>query len=231
MRQTIFYIILLLLGFSLTNCYKCEQNQVANLKFTQDELKINPYTGNEVLIFKNSNADSIVLPKGYRDSEISEIYKYDYETAKLDHHGCQGDYYYRETNYFSTQQNNPEAGLTIDLYFLYQLSNPTSEKLFDMFIYTKNTTFCGFSGRYQFNVDTLKNYSVYSTIPDHDSIAAFHSLFVINNKVYTNVYELHCQNKDTRFPEYYSLAYYSIKDGLVGFKTNYGTTWYLDSKY
>ena len=89
-------ILLLLILFS--SCYKCEQQQTATLRFTNDELKINPYSGNELLIFKDINGDSIAFPKGVRDTRNMRIYQYDYEAAKFDHHGCQGDYFDSDIN-------------------------------------------------------------------------------------------------------------------------------------
>jgi hypothetical protein len=224
-------ILSLGLSFSLlfTRCQKCVQNEIGYLKFTQDELRINPYTAEEVLIFIDQNGDSVIFPAGVRKTEVREVHKYDYETAKLDHHGCQGDYFFADNNFM--EKNDPKfpSSLSITLNFRYTIDKPNSDKAFTMFFFIETPKVYGFMGDYNFMLDTLLNYKTrYTTQFYKDSVAAFHSILTLGPKTFFKVYELYCHNPDYRDTAWISTAYYSIKDGLVGFKTSFGETWHLD---
>jgi hypothetical protein len=222
-----FLLISVVIGLLIvlcTSCYKCAQNQTANLSFTPNDLRINPYTGFETLIFKNLYGDSIVFSHGKRETEQYTQYQYDYETAKLDHHGCQGDYFTAQKNWTVFQTNSVENGsnLDINLYFIYTLYNPASGKMINLFFFHGKDN-SGFDGDFLFDNDTLYNYNI-----NHDSIVAYHNVLTLGPKQYTNVYELYCHNGDPRNQEWFSIAYYSMKTGFCGFRSNFGAVWYLE---
>ena len=93
MKTIVLLLILIICSLLFFGCKKCVQTQIAYLKFTQDELKIDPYSGKEHLRFIGSSGDTVVFQNGSRFNSHLVVYKDDYETAKLDHNGCQGDYY------------------------------------------------------------------------------------------------------------------------------------------
>jgi hypothetical protein len=201
---------------------------VANLKFTQAELKINPYTGGEILTFKSADGSIIYFPKGGRKTEVQEFHKYDYETAKLDHKGCQGDYYFSDYNWMVKGDSTSKSALVINLFFRYRLTQPTSEKGFELHFEIYVPELLTFWGGYNFDVDSIMNYKINNSSHLYqDSIHNFFSTFELDSKIFHNVYELYCHNPDSRDTSWISTAYYSVNDGLVGFRTTYGKIWYL----
>jgi hypothetical protein len=176
------------------------------------------------LTFKNLNGDSVIFPSGVRKTEINEFHKYDYETAKVDHNGCQGDYFDADYNWMIKNTNVSNSRLDIHLNFLYTLSNPTTERELWLYFWfdTISPIYC-FWGYYRFKFDTL-----YNEPYKGDSIVSYKPLITIGPKTFNNVYELFCVNPDDRQQEWISIAYYSINQGLVGFKSHFGKTWYLD---
>ena len=227
MKKSIFpFITIAVFVIWFSSCRKCVQHQIADLKFTPKDLSINPYTGNEILIFKNLNGDSIVLSKGVRKLERYTRYQYDNETAKLDHHGCQGDYFTADEDRsgFNTNPDDSITSFLINLNYLYTLDNPNSDKIIWLLFHQGNNN-SGFWGNFRFNDDSLFNYPA-----KIDSIVAFHNQINIGPKSFTNVYELYGHNEDTRNPEWFSTAFYSVTDGFCGVKSNFGQIWYLFKK-
>jgi hypothetical protein len=212
-----------------SGCYKCDQQLVATLKFTPEELRINPYSCTEVLHFKSIDGQTVYFPKGVRQTECREIHKYDYETAKLDYHGCQGDYYITDYNWMVKTDSLSNSRFDINLSFRFTLDKPTSDMGFDLYFWIKVPESLCFWGFYNFTSDSILNYyNNYSNLDYKDSIVTFHPTFELGPTIFYNIYELYCHNPDHRDTTWISTAYYSIKDGLVGFKTNFGKTWYLE---
>jgi len=216
-----------LLSLVLSNCKKsCEQNQVVDLKFSQEDLKINPYSGNEELIFKNLTGDSLILSKGRRLNDRYIEYSISYEDAKLYHNGCQGDYFWADKNgtFFQTFPDDSITSLDITLSFLYSFDNPTSKKNINLFFFHGRNN-SGFEVNLEFRNDSLFKYP-----GKPDSIVAYHNQIMIGTKTFSGVYELYCPNGDPRNLEWFKIAYYSITDGYLGFLSNLGQLWYLERK-
>jgi len=207
-----------------SSCKKCTQNELSNLKFTTEDLSINPYTPNELLVFKNLTGDSIVFPQGKRDTYSSTYH----QNPDADYnHTCPGNYYSKETNqtdfYTNSGAFSPYLGITLG--FDFSFNNPTSEKSIFLEIFSPTVSISGFYGSYLFDNDSIFNYS-----KKFDTIVAKHLHIMIGPRTYTNVYELYAINVEGINPEWFSIAYYSIEEGFCGFKTNYGNIWYLDRK-
>ena len=213
--------------FICNQCTKpCVENQIAVFKLTPEELKINPYMGNEILTYKNFKGDSIVFPQGDRKTYVEEVHKISPSDAKEYYNGCEGDYFDKDRNMMKKFTENFQTRFDINLFSLYTFDNPTNNKEFELNFYADvNSQPDGdwFNGHFLFKVDTIFNRAGLG-----DSIVSYHSMFSIGPKTFFNVYELFCVNPDDRNNEWFSIAYYSIKTGLVGFKTNNGITWYLD---
>ncbi len=227
MKLTLHNLLFLVLIIWISSCNRCDQHQVANFQFTKDELKINPYSGDELLIFKDFNGDTISFPRGVRYTKYMRFYQYDYETAKLDHHGCQGVYFDADINYMSKYNEGLARSFDINLYFRYSLNNPTSDKAFELFIFITAQPHLSFHGYYYFKVDTLLNIKTNDQY-NKDSIVGYHPQWTSGTKIFYNVYELYCHKGDPRDTAWISTAYYSITEGLVGFRTTFGKSWYLD---
>jgi len=228
MKNSIFqFMMIATLAFWVSGCKKkCVQNQVADLKFTAKDLGINPYSGTETMTFKSLAGDLLVLSAGGRQLDRRTVYQIDNETAKLDHDGCQGDYFTSDED-MMTFKTNPDDSMTfiyINLYFRYTFEYPVSDKNIFLFFYHGNHN-SGFGGNFRFNNDSLFNYPA-----KLDSIVGYHSQVTIGPKTFTNIYELYSHNEDTRNTEWFPIAYYSLKDGFCGVKSNFGTVWYLDKK-
>ena len=226
MKKVIYLSLFVIVSLSFSSCKKCVQNKVIDLKFTQDELRIDPYSGNERLVFIGSTGDSVLFHNGSRLNNHNVIYQYSYETAKVDNNGCQGDYFGADDDQMMMFDDTLKSNLYIFLNFLYSLEIPTSDKLFELaFGYNKQPLYY-FEGKFKFNVDTLMNIKT-TNLYYKDSIVAFHPTWKPGPNLFFNVYELYSHKPDPRETEWISTAYYSIKEGLVGFKTTFGTTWYL----
>ncbi len=224
MKRSFTVLLVPAIFISLNSCNKCDQMYVADFTFSSKDLSINPYTGSEMLVFKDLNGDSLILANGWRHNDPYTRYQYDYETAKLDNHGCQGDYFTADYNRsgFISDSASGKAIINIDLSFPFLFNHPVYYKNFRLnFHQGENIT--SFSGDFKFNNDTLYNYP-----EKHDSIVAFHQHVNVGPKTYTNVYELYGHNGDPRNDEWYSTAWYSVTEGLVGVRSNFGKLWYLD---
>ena len=212
-----------------SQCKRCEPNQVGSFTFTQDELRINPYSGNEILIFKELNGYTIYFPPGVRKTENWRGYEYDYETAKIYHNGCQGDFYDSQNDWMEKIDSSDKSRFDITLQFRYTMNKPSYDKGFMMYFWIKVPKLYCFLGHFNFEVDTLLNYKNKSSSSySSDSVVAFHTTWEVGPKVFNNVYELFCKNPDSRDTAWISTAYYCLKEGLVGFKTTFGRTWYLN---
>lgn len=216
MKKIFCYSVLNLILLSFSNCKKCEENKLATLTFTTEELSIDPYSGNERLTFKSLSDDSIVFPQGHRNAEIIEPSKF-----PAGDNSCRGDYVSEDLNWL--QKYNNEARLDIKLFFDYSFDNGTSEKEFELYFYSQ-LNIAGFDAFYYFNANSI------STInSSNGSITGYYQSIDLGPKSFQYVYELSCPNNDPNHKEGFSSAYYSIKEGLVGFKTNKGKLWYLDN--
>ena len=205
---------------------KCEQNQIVDLKFTQNDLIINPYSGDEVLIFKNLAGDSLTFNNGRRYNDRYTEYQIGYEEAKLYNSGCQGDFFNADKNVtiFWRIPHDSETNLSITLYFLYSFKNPTLKTSINLFFF-HGRDITGFDATFEFRKDSLFNFP-----GKPDSIVAYHDQIMIGTKTFYRVYELSCQNGDLRNLEWFKIAYYSITEGYLGFLSNLGQLWYLDRK-
>ena len=217
----------LLLG---SGCHKqCIQNQIANLQFSEEDLKINPYTGKEILIFKTSDGNFVNFPAGIRKTEFHTIYEFDTESAYLRHDGCQGDYFQAMSNWMQKSDSFSDSWLSIKLNFRYSLNEPRMDKAFQLYFWILDSQLLCFGGNYSFNAGILLNDSTRSSNPIYrDSIVSYHPMILLGSKEFYNVYELYSSNPDHRDTAWISTAYYNLNYGLVGFKTTYGKAWSLD---
>jgi hypothetical protein len=228
MKSTItFFILLLVLLSLLIGCKKtkCVHNQVAHLTLSQNDRLIDPYIGNETLIFKNANGDSIVLTNGSRTTGTTTLYEYAQSYADEYHDGCTGDYFSREYDDLNISSQDDSNLITITIAYNYWFNNPDTTKSVNFYFNTKDSKGWCFVGHYGF-----RNDSIISLHDKYDSVVAYHNLISIGPKSFTNVTELYFLCTDPKCVEWYCTAYYSVKEGFVGLQSNFGTMWYLDRK-
>ena len=223
MKNFCICFLLILISALIIGCHKqCVENQIKELKFSKEDLSVNPYDSSEKLVFKSPTGDSIILSGGFRQSEINTIHKIDFEEAFTYYNGCQGDYFTSEHNYMSLHDSSVNtSGIHIELYFHYAFNNPTDDKGI-WFIFSQGEHISSFYGRYLFNHDSLFNEK-----GRWDSIVAFHKQINIGSKSFTNIYELYSHNPDSQNSEWFKTAYYSIQKGFCGVRSNFGTLWYI----
>jgi hypothetical protein len=221
---------LLLVLLILAACNKpCNQHQVAELRFTPEDLTINPYKGDEVLVFKSPAGGSVYFPAGQRKTENEIFYEYDTESAKIDHDGCQGDYYTTQYDWMVKSAVGIESRLDINLNFHYTMEKPRKGTGFTLYFWIKDPGLLCFWANYDFKPGILMNDSIWTRYPGYtDSIVALHPVLHLGPREFSDVYELYGHNPDHRDTAWICTAYYSIAQGLVGFKTTGGKTWYLD---
>jgi hypothetical protein len=223
--KTILILITILL-VTLIGChkkYECNQHFLADLSFTDEELAINPYSGNEVLKYTSEDGALIEFPVGSRTIKRSTTYEIDFETARIDFDGCQGDFYYSEGDLLYKYDTIKKTFFTIMLVFLYQIEHPTNEKGIDIFFTFYDNNHLNFDGHYNFNTDTI-----YNRIGSRDSVINYHSQFILGGNTFFKVYELSGHHLDTKDTAWISTIYYSVTDGLLGFKSSYGKQWILN---
>jgi hypothetical protein len=193
---------------------KCIQNQLSTLKFKQSELDDVPYKGNEQLVFlSTTNGQTYTFTITGRDSSFDTFYENYYRTEENNH--CLGNYYYSEVNKTSITPFNNYIRFLMDDAF----HSPTNAIKRIEFSFDINTNGIeGFHDVCLVGADTL-------TSTDY-SIRAIDDSLMIGPKLFHHVYEL--LGDYNSIDEYISLLFYSIKDGIVGFRTNKGKTWYLN---
>jgi hypothetical protein len=220
-----FYCIICVVLLPNCNKEKCNQHEIANLTFTNLDRSITPYTGNETLIFKNIFGDSIVLEKGSKTISSNVEYEYTRHEA-LAHNDCQGDFITSEKDDITFHASIGKGYLNIELWNSFSFDYPTSIKYINIATRPTDTVEVDFAARYRFINDTLFNYPM-----DPDSIVVYHDQITIGPKTFSDVYELYTfYYSPPDSIEWYNTAFYSIKEGLVGLRTNYGKLLYLDSK-
>lgn len=205
---------------------ECHPTQLADLRFTEIDLKMDPYTGSDSLTFISETGSGFSLTEFYRERKRDANYEIDYEEAKIYHDGCRGDFFYSEYDWMSKYDSLSDSRLVIQLFFNNILEHPGVYKYLNLFFYTHDPKLICFDARFIFSNDTIYNF------PDphyviRDSVRAFHQEIAILGKSFSNVYELSCSNPDHRDTAWISTAYYSVAKGLVGFKTTYGKRWVL----
>lgn len=211
---------------TLSDCnkVKCVQHEVAYLPFTEGDRSIIPYTGNEILIFKDTIGDSIIFEKGLKT--ISSKVEYEYSDHEAEEHNyCRGDYITSENDEIDFYSKIGSGYLQILLFNGAYFKNPKSVKLILFNFQPGDDVSLRFDADFMFSNDTLFNK------PNNlDSITGFHHQIIIGSKTFTNVYELYGYNHVSDSNEWYKTAFYSLIDGLVGLRTNSGRLLYLDRK-
>jgi hypothetical protein len=203
---------------------KCNQQEIANLKFTPGDRAIIPYSGNETLTFKNYFGDSIVFEKGSKKITSNVDYQYTRHEA-LAFNDCQGNYITYEQDELDFYSSVGYGYLQIILSNSCSFADPKSGKYIVFNFFLGDSVNLHFDAIFQFSNDTLFDYP-----NKNDSIVAYHYQITIGPKTYSDVYELYQNNINPEYNDWYKTAFYSTIDGLVGLRTNYGKLWYLAQK-
>jgi hypothetical protein len=200
---------------------KCESNNLGKVSFTQEDLKIVPYKGSEILSFSDSLGNVLNFNEGKRRSNYNEII-YEYPSSEVD--DCKGDYFYPEINYTNFLGEGLNSFILVNLNM--DRGNPFNQNINKFIVInvvfsdTRIWNFnCGF------NFYTLK---IFKNIDTTKSMLSYKDSLVIGQKKYFSVYVLK-QIKDPETSNNLQYVFYTINNGIVGFKTKEGHAWYLNN--
>ena len=203
-------------GSLLFQCKKkCESEKIGTLSFTSAELKILPYNGTDLLVFKDSLGDSIYYNGDTRSSRYDNSY-YEHPSDQE----CKGNYYYYEGNYSLFKGKDNYHTVQIDLNFSSPYQFPTKYRIINFRILYKKTTNMEFNGVFAFDTTSIMGVPIGFSNPYKSSLIAFHDNITILGHVFYNVYELTANTSIRKL-------YFSKNNGVVGFKTDDNKSWYL----
>lgn len=196
--------------FFCTNCNKCIETYLFTLGFTENDLEINPYQGDETIVFCDTQANTVSFQGNGRYSreltvpEITDPYK-----------GCRGEYYFMEMNvcgFYSS--SNKDFHIYLDFSDYFRTGN--KNKIITIGLSIPIEGIGHFYGSFSFDEDTL------FVVPPK---VTFHDTLDLNNGTYISVYELIGNEIYYSPDEGISTLFYTIKEGIVGYRTNLGRTW------
>jgi len=222
MKNSILIPAMVLFAFLFVQCKRCKQAELSDKKFTQEELNILPYTGNEKLVFKDSQDDSVCYTGQGRVSTM----KLNHAVMDWDGEECQGDYRQVEWNEIKFKSDSSDTTISISIYFYHPFNDYENDKmiLFD-FSYPNPNGQAMLHSVYSFEAGSLmdskhgQGHYVY--------VSAFHNTITLGNNTYSSVYELRNSYYENQ-PLDVTTLYYSLLKGIVGYKKISGTIWYLN---
>jgi hypothetical protein len=222
MKKIIWLLVFVILSCPIfIQCHKneCKSEYLGDVRFTETDLKINPYKGTERLVFKDSIGDSICYDSGVRYSNYNlPIYEYfDLNNPEA----CRGDYYELERNYAQFNEVESTGFIKIVLNF----DNPFiyHEKSINLQIDFGHNPSWYFNCEFDF--DSLEIFESARHYPT-GSILSYNDSIIIGPITCYSVYVL-MQNSEPVNVENLKTVYYSINNGIVGFKTVQGHLWFL----
>lgn len=216
---------LLICVAALCSCKKKDNNSspscLGTIKFSSPDLGILPYPTKDPLVFKSNQGDSIIFNFRGRESSMKTVWKY-----PLNPSGYQGDYYSCEANSTGFISENSDV-LTFQLYFSNPFTQPTILKYISMDLAVENSGTCSFAAVFRFDGGTLYTYLPDSSFHSGGYIKAVDDSLKLGPVYYKNVYELVAPDFTYYCQSWFTRVYYTIKEGVVGFRKSTGKTWYL----
>lgn len=225
MKTQLFLVVLsMLLIFSSCHDKVCHQKELASVMLTPSDFQIVPYNGKETLVFKSVSERTITYLGNNRNYETRIVTE---NPQEYSYSGCKGTYY--ETNgsvvFFQAAQGFDR--FSINMYFTNLFDSSFSKKLIQFGLEFNGDSIRTFGAEYYFSEDTL-----YSGKPKYGvstSIKGFYKTIKLGQKYYNNVYEFNgdYESRDIQ-TEWISSLYYNFSNGILGFTTNKGKSWYLE---
>jgi len=221
MKKLALLLFLLLCLFVFIQCKKeCQSKKVGDIRFTQTDLSIVPFNGNENIVFIDSISDSISYKGTIRKSDYN-FYKI-YENHVESEEDCPGDWYNIENNYtrFAGEIND------FDMWFDLNIGGDAFFGSIKKFIFVrvhfiKDYQEWYFGCRYAF--DDLK---LYDLSPTDNILLTYNDSLNIGPEKFYNVYTFNQIDKPSS-KENLQFVYYTVSEGVIGFKTDSGHLWYL----
>lgn len=192
----------------LSSC--CKSELIQTIRFSEEDLGVNPYSGNEELRFIDNNNNVIVYKNGYRTINQGEINECDggccdYYLVEISDNTLFESVYKKSniqviiSNVFDKHTGIREMPIIHFAWHYYEIEP-----------YVTGTSFGGLP------VDSMQEkaieYGIY-----RDSI-------MVRNKIYYEIYEF---PGESPYPDrlHGDILYYSIKEGVIGLKFSDGNLW------
>ena len=224
MKPSIYFLLIIVICFFSTGCNKCTEHKIAVLQFTPKEQLINPYNGHEALIFRNLNGDSINLIGQGRSSNFTNRHEHIVGNSS----DCPGDFISmeRDLTVFLSKDNLWQFVIILSYDFSFTDLKSDNTLLFDEYTLPleKNPSISG--AQINFETDTI-----FDNYYNHrDTLLQFHKSISLGLKTFNDIYEILLVEQIYGNGVWATTLYYSIKQGIVGFRTTEDELWYLDNK-
>ena len=207
------------------SCKKCVQKNLGNVSFTATDLQIVPYKGTETLIFSDSLGDLLTYRGNRHGSNYNDRWVQcpSGDCPGAGGESCSGNYFFTEFYNIQFIQN---SNINMQFNLWMDSGNPFNQnftKYIGISVNFNDIKTWGFGCSFIFNKLQLYNYS-----KGGGSIVSLNDSLIIGPKKFYSVYVL---KQNTPWESFSNLqyVYYSITQGIVGFKEQGGKTWYLSN--
>jgi hypothetical protein len=202
MRSILLYAILFLaVIFQQYSCRCPHTTDEGSFYLTGEDKSVIPYSGNVTLTFKNLSGDSLIFSSHGRNSTMIEL-----NTPDNNNDDCLKSYCEVERDeIWITSDSNPQDFLRLSL-----SRNKNYFTRFSIYSYMNSIPNCHVNDGCYVNAMNFY-YSKDSLITPMDSI-------IIGSRIFYSVYKFQSEN---------NVLYYTISQGIVGFKEVEGQDWYL----
>lgn len=201
-------VLAFILTIHLSSC-GCKRELIDEIKFTSNDLKVNPYQGNEVLKFSDDNNNTITYTGQYRNIT----------TKKLDDCiECCEDYYnidWVENTFFTSDymESNLQVNIVMNFDIYTKERRPSiffAWHYYEIKPYVTGTTFI------ELPIESMEETAIEFGIY-RDSIKLRDRIF----------YDIYAAPGQTTYSErlHGDTLYYSISEGIIGLKFSDGNLW------
>ena len=226
---------ILIFVLSLLLCQSCKKNDdedschntlLGILQFSTLERNIIPYYHSETLRFRSiqKNNDSLVFIFQSRYTDIDPFFENRYPSDSR----CWGNYYEYEDDNVSFI-NDSLGTLIISIGFSNPFQSNKELKYFSIFVENENPNSEKYFGVFCIQGDSIFN-NPGTLFSDTGLITGYHKSFAIDSSTFYDVYELKGAEFQPPITNYIATIYYSIVEGVVGFKFNTGEIYVLNIK-
>ena len=200
----------LLLILIISSC--CKSNLIDTIRFSDSDLIVNPYTGNEILKFIDDTGSIITYNNGYRKTSEEEIEECD--------GGCCDHYLIERFNktFFESSFMQSNLQIIISNSFDKYTSNtdvPTIHFVWDYYEIKPYVTGTRFGS---LPVDSMQQVA--------NAEGVFKDSLILRNQKYYNIYTLpgRCSYEERLYGD---TLFYSESEGIIGIKFTDGNLWSL----
>ena len=205
----------------------CETHNMGLLLLDSTDLAMNPYEAGHTCLLVDSLSDTLTATFRYR------ISNYDWRLFSSTHMEGEStvcdNYYQMETNATRLESTDSSFSIGITLYTCnpFVMNPPAKMICLGMKMIVNDSTELAFNGFYDITGGYLSNPPTY--LQCRSRVIDLHSSLILGGHSYIHVYELSEHTTGDRYNPIsggISKAFYSIEEGLLGFVTKTGVTYY-----